>query len=404
MPARRGLALSALGLGSLIAALLGPVAASPASGSVVHVAVSQGSWIGVGPMPHPAESQTMVRLHDGRGLAFASWTSSDAPNCLRTADLFDPTTDTWSTAAPMHRSRCGASAVVLHSGRVLVAGGAVWPTRVHGPSYRRSAEIYDPGTNRWSFTGRMHQRRTGGAMAVLPHGRVLIAGGFHRGGSLAEAEIYDPRGGRWKVTGSLRASRDVSTKSTATLPNGDILVAGGQFEIWNPHWHGYYLSSAERYVVASHRWRPAGDVSGRDNPILFQLPNQQILAIATKGRHVDRYQPATRTWQEIASLPRAMKVKHLSVEGVASVNGMPMVLAGRITCHVSRNLGIGYLWRPRLHRWIRWTMMPRPLDGAAVLNLQDGSTLVAGGVSRYYGCIGGDHIPTRYAYRYHPNL
>jgi hypothetical protein len=401
MTSRRGFTLSVLGLGSLLAALLGPVAGSAASGSAGRVIDSHGSWTHVGPMPRSRESQMMVGLHDGRALSFGGGTSGDA-TCKRSADLYDPTTNTWSSAPRMQQMRCVPSDILLNDGRVLVAGGM----GLHNGGYtfyRRSAEIYDPVTNRWSFTGRMHQARAGGAMAVLPHGRVLIAGGFHLGGSLAEAEIYNPRTGRWVVTGSLRASRDVSTESAATLPNGDILVAGGHFDIWNPHWHGYYLRSAERYVVTRHRWLPAGVLSGRSEPILFQLPNQRILAIATKGRHVDRYQPTSKTWHQLRSLPKSLAVQRLYVGRVASVNGLPMVLAGRITCHVSRNLGVGYLWRPRLHQWARWTIMPRPLVGAAVLNLRDGSTLVAGGVSRYYSCIGGDHIPTKYAFRYYPN-
>jgi len=56
-------------------------------------------------------------------------------------------------------------------------------------------------------------------------GRIFLAAGeFDRNlNSLARAELYDPATGLWTATGAMAAVRWVHT---ATLPNGQVLVAG----------------------------------------------------------------------------------------------------------------------------------------------------------------------------------
>ena len=85
---------------------------------------------------------------------------------------------------------------VLHDGRVLVAGGQVDRTG----HITASAEIYDPSTGRWKFTGPMHYPRRDAFAVVLKNGDVLVGGGRRSdyrpesllSGPAASAEIYDP--------------------------------------------------------------------------------------------------------------------------------------------------------------------------------------------------------------------
>jgi len=87
-------------------------------------------------------------------------------------------------------------------------------------------------------TGRLYHTAT-----LLPNGRVLVAGGqVIGGGVLTSAEVYDPATGDWVDTGSLDTPR---YSHTATLlPNGQVLAAGGRNV-------GGWLKSAELYQSRS---------------------------------------------------------------------------------------------------------------------------------------------------------
>jgi hypothetical protein len=52
---------------------------------------------------------------------------------------------------------------------------------------------------------------------------VLVAGG-----GIASAELYNPTSGTWTLTGSMSTDRQHQTATL--LPNGEVLVAGGDNE------------------------------------------------------------------------------------------------------------------------------------------------------------------------------
>ena len=85
--------------------------------------------------------------------------------------------------------------------------------------------MWDPATGVWSVVGRMYQARARHTAALLPDGRVLVAGGLLNDQALASAEILDPLTSAWSRTGQLITGRD--QHATATLPNGTVIVAGG---------------------------------------------------------------------------------------------------------------------------------------------------------------------------------
>jgi hypothetical protein len=73
----------------------------------------------------------------------------------------------------MHTARAYASAGLLHSGQVLVAGGRVSENN----KYLASTEIYNPATNVWLQGPALPQARSDATAVVLSDGRVLLAGG-----------------------------------------------------------------------------------------------------------------------------------------------------------------------------------------------------------------------------------
>jgi hypothetical protein len=91
---------------------------------------------------------------------------------------------------------------------------------------------------------------------LLPNGKVLVAGGFFTSHDgifhwLSSAELYDPASGTWNSTSNLSTER--SSATATLLPNGKVLVAGGQTT------NGPIVSSAELYDVGlgfDPAWQP----------------------------------------------------------------------------------------------------------------------------------------------------
>jgi hypothetical protein len=157
------------------------------------------------------------------------------------AELYDPGTATFTKTSPRIPWVQG-SATLLMNGKVLLAGG----TSNEGES--NLAEVYDPSTGTFTPTGNMTVSRADDSATLLPDGTVLIAGsqGEYQGEfgiTLASAELYDPATGTFRRTGDMTGDR---AAHTATLLNsGKVLIAGGF------HRGGGNFASAEVYTPAS---------------------------------------------------------------------------------------------------------------------------------------------------------
>jgi len=208
------------------------------------------------------------------------------------AAILNPTSGTWAAAAsPLgglysdYDLRLGYEeyrTTALSTGKVLVAGGYL-----HGNGAFPRPEVYDPATNRWSQTPPLHYNRPGHTATLLPNGLVLVAGGNDgpEGGRgvTATAELYDPAANRWSLTGSMAVAR--SGHTATLLKNGKVLVVGGQF-LAN-------LRSVELYGLSDHRHfaggpPSAGILHGAALPVgtaaLFILVTAGVLAVRARGR------------------------------------------------------------------------------------------------------------------------
>jgi N-acetylneuraminic acid mutarotase len=200
-------------------------------------------------MGHDASSpdrcaHPQVLIAGGYGL-----TSDDGFVPLESAELYDPTTASFSPAnTSMVEARAGHTATTLADGRILLAGG-------YGRDYVASntAEIYDPATGKFTATGNLNDGRYGHTATLLRNGTVLIAGGSSSitGNALASAEIYDPKRGTFTLTANLNVAR--SAHSATLLGDGEVLIAGGaDYDSNGPSLE--FLDSAELYHPLTHHF------------------------------------------------------------------------------------------------------------------------------------------------------
>ncbi len=112
---------------------------------------------------------------------------------LELAEIFDPATGLFAQiASPMAVARYYHSATLMGNGQVLVTGGKDGNSYV----YRTcgSAEIYDPNSNTWSSAGRMGTAREEHATVLLSSGpsagKVLVIGGSN-GNAKNSVEIFN---------------------------------------------------------------------------------------------------------------------------------------------------------------------------------------------------------------------
>jgi serine/threonine protein kinase len=132
----------------------------------------------------------------------------------------------FSSTGSMTISRTNATATLLTSGQVLIAGGGAG-------SDANTAELYDPAEGNFTRTGSMTIVRTAHAASRLSNGQVLVEGGYSWKGSgtafLANADLFDPATGKFTPTSSMRSPHTEGV--TAALLDGRVLVAGGRNNI-----------------------------------------------------------------------------------------------------------------------------------------------------------------------------
>jgi N-acetylneuraminic acid mutarotase len=73
-------------------------------------------------------------LPNGKVLAVGGWNNS---RILNSAELYDPSTGTWTSIENMTSSRASHTATVLANGQVLIAGGANFVAAIN------STELYE---------------------------------------------------------------------------------------------------------------------------------------------------------------------------------------------------------------------------------------------------------------------
>jgi large repetitive protein len=301
-----------------------------------------------------------------------SASQSSSPSTNPSLAVVPPRAPAWTSTGDLVAPHGSShTAALLPDGKVLLAGGFVG----YPEGFTASAELYDPGTGAWTATGSMTHGR-GGTATLLPDGRVLVAG-WDGGDAPKDTELYDPSTGTWSPTGRMIDTH--SDGNTATLlPDGRVLVTGSGT--------GENRATAETYDPATGKWTAtewliAPDVVGSatlllDGKVLVVGFNwgvgdsQMFVAVC------ELYDPNAGTWTATGKLlqPRAVFTATLLQNGKVLVAG-----GGGANGDI---LAAAELYDPHTGTWAATGTMIEGRSSHTATMLPDGMVLVAGGRGR----------------------
>ena len=357
--------------------LLGLVVAGLVAGAGATVATSlsaqaNATWTATGNLVTARSGATATLL--GTGKVLVAGGNGGGSTALSAAELYDPGTGSWSATAAMATARTGHTATLLQNGMVLVAGPDT------------SAEVYDPTAGTWSPTHPMVLAPGAGASAtLLQNGSVLVAGGCcgNSGGlpsGLTQAQLYDPATGAWTATGSLATGRAQHTASL--LPDGTVLVVGGRTIV---KYNSGGITSTELYDPRTGTWH-AGPASPTPHALGTATTLKDGRILLAGGAHdgccsglagADLFDPATGTWAAAAPMgsPREDMAAGLLPDGSVLVAG------GYQGITPTPVLASAEVYNPSANTWTTVPAMSTPREALTLTTLPNGSVLAAGGLT-----------------------
>jgi hypothetical protein len=314
---------------------------------------------------------------------------SGAVTALAEAYLFDPSTNTFSSAGSMKAARGMHTATRLKDNRVLVVGGVS-----SSDTALDSTELFDPSKptgSQWSAGPQMLGARSYHG-AVLAGSDVLVFGGYGSSSALDSVARYDSAAGNWKTL--LVTLPDQASAGTATLlKNGKVLIVGGYngskwldtMAVYDPTAATMTkLTSKLKYARSLHTADRLGD-----GKVLIVGGNcGSSCTIASD----ELFDPQTNTLLTI-SHGTTPPFGHASA---VLADGSLFVCGGEGS---DLQRAMGFTGAGSSAGWALLGNMKEGRDSHTATTLSDGSVLVVGGQSGYMGEYG-PYVTT--AERYHP--
>jgi hypothetical protein len=346
--------------------------ASAATGLVTPSPEPQGEWSSLMTFPMVAISSILMDNGD-----FIFWDGWQQPEPTEVWNPADPTTFTTLNAPD---SVFCDGAAQLPDGRILVIGG--YGGLSTGQIGIVNTNIFDPSTNTWTSVANMHFPRWYPDLTELADGDyVAISGNSTNASTWADTpEVYDPTANTWTELSNIDTSEvhEEEYPFSYLIPNGNVLTIGPSEDVT------YEMN------VANQTWTPVGGQSGILNGSSIQYLPGQILysggassvtstepSVATTA--VLNTNAADPTWQQTQPMQNNRIYHTLTM----LANGQVLAVGGEATSDqsvVTTGVLPTEIWDPTSETWSVAAPIAtaRNYHSTAVL-MPSGQVLVAGG-------------------------
>jgi Kelch motif/Collagen triple helix repeat (20 copies) len=219
----------------------------------------------------------------------------------------------------------------------------------------------------WIAATSMHEPRERAVAASLPDGQVLVAGGENETGELATAEIYDPSTNTWAPVAPMNEAREGA--AAASLPNGDVLVAGGEGESGK-------LDTAEIYDPSTNTWTAVAPMNeAREGAGAASLPDGDVLVAGGDNalNTSEIYDPETDIWSPAESFA----VGRDFATAATLPNGEVLLMGGKDGS--GQALASVERFDVSTEEWSGGTPLLEARDFATAATLPNGEVLLVGG-------------------------
>ncbi len=288
----------------------------------------------------------------------------------------------------LNMSRTGHTATLLQNGQVLIVGGNNDPAGGNDTTLA-SAELYDPVTETFSYTGSLTTPRYLHTATLLPNGNVLIVGGeqtldsYGDMGGVFTIEMYDPTSGTFSlVPGSL----DNAEPTTTLLSNGMVLLqawdGSDPIQLYDPSTgvlsnagSSLGLPLGQTFTATLLNDGTVLDAGG----ILYSSGNETITNVA------QLFNPATETLSATGNLTTPTEYQTATLLNTGSV----LLAGGEGT---SGYLSAAELYNPTAKTFSATANLALPRTSHTATLLSDGTVLVIGGqylISQNQGAVTG---------------
>ena len=240
---------------------------------------STGQWKLTGSMTQPRCLHSATPLPSGEVLVSGGAISiyNNSNPTVASSEIYNPSTGEWTATGSLNNSRASAATLLLESGQVLTAGG--YANAGNGPAntYLNSAEVYNPSTGTWSLTTSMSP---GASLPTTPvllsDGDVLIAN---------DHQFYEPTTATWTATGAIPLVSVALTNATI-LDNGEVLATGSQCKS-SKDYSCTPTRVAFLYSVSGNSWSQTGSMNYvASNETMTLLPSGEVLVAGGNSRGI----------------------------------------------------------------------------------------------------------------------